>query len=212
MKRTLIFSILLSMTLSLSAQHVTPLNINLTEYNLETLRSEYAGSAYLVELQRLDKLLKDDTKALKDAQAQLKAEKDYLKQMTAYVDKADKAFKNLQTYSQKEIDELGKLKENVEKQIRSINSTNQLNEETRAKSLDQLQTQRRGLEGAINATTNRQSQLANHPVMLQQIRTDLMVYNNEVINKEADLKQLEANLKTRRDIIKSETKNVKAQK
>jgi hypothetical protein len=44
------------------------------------------------------------------------------------------------------------------------------------------------------------------------MRTDLMVLSNELTNKETDIKQMEATLKQRRDIIKAETKNVKAQK
>ena len=196
----------------MSAQHVTPLNVQLTNFNLDSLRSQYSGQSYLLELQRLEKLMKDDTKSLKDAQSQLKAEKDFYKQMTSYVEKSESSFKNLQALSQKEQDEFGKLKENAEKQLRNLNSTSLLNSETRTKVIDQLQTQRRTMEAAINATTNRQSQLANHPVQLQQMRTDLMVFNNEITNKETDLKQLETTLKQRREIIKGEMKNVKAQK
>lgn len=196
----------------MSAQHVTPLNVQLTNFNLDSLRSQYSGQSYLLELQRLEKLMKEDTKSLKDAQSQLKAEKDFYKQMTSYVEKSESSFKNLQSLSQKEQDEFGKLKENAEKQLRNLNSTSLLNSETRTKVIDQLQTQRRTMEAAINATTNRQSQLANHPVQLQQMRTDLMVFNNEITNKETDLKQLETTLKQRREIIKGEMKNVKAQK
>ena len=212
MKKTFFFALFAMLTLSMSAQHVTPLNLHMTEFNLDTLRSLYQGQSYLLELERLEKLMKDDAKALKDAQNQLKTEKDFQKQMMAYVDKAEASFKNLQSLSQKELDELAKIKENADKQLRFINSTSQLSEETREKALDQLQNQRRGLDGAINATTNRQSQLANHPVQLQQMRTDLMVYSNEIINKEADIKQLEASLKNKREVIKTEMKNVKSQK
>lgn len=212
MKRTFIFSIILMLAATMSAQHVTPITLRLTEFNLDSLRSQYSGTLYLSELQRLDRLMKDDTKALKDAQTQFKAEKDYQKKMSAYIDQTEKTFKNLQTLSQKELDELKKLRDNVEKQQHALNSTNQLNEETRSKSGDLLLTQRRGLDAIINATTSRQSQLAGHSTQLQQMRTDLMVFNHELINKETDLKQLEATLKSRRDIIKSETKNVKAQK
>lgn len=200
------------LTVSLSAQHVTPLNIHLTEVNLDTLRSQYAGSAYLLELSRLDRLMKDDTKALKEAQEQLKAEKEFQKQMLAYIDKAEATFKTLQALSQKELDEMNKLKENVEKQLRAINASTEISPETRAKAVEQLQNQRRALDAAITATNGRQSQLANHPIQLQQMRTDLMVYNTELINKETDLKQMEANLKARRELIKTETKTVKTQK
>ena len=213
MKKTIILAFLAMLTVSLSAQHVTPLNIKLTEFNFDSLRSQYQGQSYLLELQRLENLMKDDAKKLKDIQNQLKAEKDFQKQMMSYVDAAEKSFKNLQDYSQKELDELAKIKENADKQLRLINSSSsQLNEETREKALDQLQGQRRGLDGAINATSNRQTQLANHPVQLQQMRNDLNVYNSEIINKEADIKQLEALLKNNRESIKAEMKIVKSQK
>ena len=212
MKKSFLFVLFAALTLTASAQHVTPLTIKLTEVDLNSLRSQYQGQAYLLELQRLDMLLKDDTKLLKDAQNQLKAENDYYNQMTSYVDKAEASFKNLQALSQKELDEFNKLKDNAEKQLRNLNSATNLKPETRTKVVDCLQEQRRGLEAAINATTSRQSQLANQPAQLQQMRTDLMVMSNELVNKETDLKQLETSLKTRREVIKAETKNVKAQK
>jgi len=212
MKKSIFLALFAMLSVSLSAQHVTPLNIRITDFNFDSLRAQYQGQSYLLELERLEKLMKDDAKKLKDVQGQLKAEKDFQKQMMAYVDKAEASFKNLQTLSQKELDELAKIKENADKQLRAINSTSLLNEETREKALDQLQNQRRGLDGAINATTNRQTQLANHPMQLQQMRTDLMVYSNEIINKEADIKQLETSLKNKREAIKAEVKNVKSQK
>ena len=212
MKKSIIFAFFVMLTMSMSAQHVAPLNIHLTEFNLDTLRSIYQGQSYLLELQRLDKLLKDDTKVLKEAQEQLKTEKEYYKNMSGYVTKAETSFKNLQTLSQKELDEFKKLKDNSEKQLRIVNAATQLSTEIRNKAVDHLQEQRRALDAAINATTSRQTQLANQPVQLQQMRTDLMVLNNELTNKETDIKQMEATLKQRRDIIKAETKNVKAQK
>ena len=212
MKKSIIFAFFVMLTMSMSAQHVAPLNTHLTEFNLDTLRSIYQGQSYLLELQRLDKLLKDDTKVLKEAQEQLKTEKEYYKNMSGYVTKAETSFKNLQTLSQKELDEFKKLKDNSEKQLRIVNAATQLSTEIRNKAVDHLQEQRRALDAAINATTSRQTQLANQPVQLQQMRTDLMVLNNELTNKETDIKQMEATLKQRRDIIKAETKNVKAQK
>ena len=212
MKTTFILAIVAMLTMSMSAQHVTPLNLHITEVNLDELRAQYSGQSYLLELQRLDKLLKDDTKMLKDAESQFKTEKEYLKSMTSYIDKAEASFKKLQEMSKKEIDELTKLKENADKQLTQLNKITDLNLETRDKAVEQLQQQRRGLDAAINATANRQTQLANHPQQIQLIRTDLMVFNNELINKETDIKQMEATLKSRREIIKAETKNVKAQK
>ena len=40
----------------------------------------------------------------------------------------------------------------------------------------------------------------------------IVVYSNEIINKEADIKQLETSLKNKREAIKTEVKNVKSQK
>jgi len=212
MKKSIILSLFVALTFSLSAQHVTPIGFQLTNFNLDSLRCQYSGTAYLLELQRLDQLMKEDTKQLKDVQVQLKEEKAYHKQMSAYVEKTDASVKTLQTLTQKELDELKKVKENVEKQLNLINSSSQLNIETRTKAVDHLQEQRRAMEATINATTARKSQLANLPVELQKMRTDLMVLNNELVNKETDIKQMEATLKTRREVIKSEMKNVKAQK
>lgn len=212
MKKLTILAVFALLTLSLSAQHVTPLNIHLTEVNPEALRQEYSGQSYLLELQRLDKLLKDDTKAIKDAQEQLKEEKDFQKQMDNYIAKAEASFKSLEALAQKEENEQKKLKDLVEKQLQFMNSSKRLDIETRTKSVEQLQEQRRALEATINATQGRQSRISNQPVQLQQMRTAMMVFSQELINKETDIKQLEANVKSRRAVIQSEMKNVKAQK
>ena len=212
MKKSIILVLFALLTVSMSAQHVTPLNIQLTELNLDSLRKQYSGQAYLLELQRLDKLMKEDSKILNDAQKQLKAERNHHKKMLAFIEKAEAGYKNLQALSQKEIAEFDKLKDNTDKQLKDLNSSDELNQETRTKAVEQLQIQRRALEATINATLNRQSQLANQPVQLQQMRTDFMVFNNEMTNKETGIKQMEATLKANRDVIKAEMKNVKAQK
>ena len=212
MKKLTILAVFALLTLSLSAQHVTPLNIHLTEVNPEALRQEFSGQSYLLELQHLDKLLKDDTKAIKDAQEQLKEEKNFQKQMDNYIAKAEASFKSLEALAQKEENEQKKLKDLVEKQLQFMNSSKRLDIETRTKSVEQLQEQRRALEATINATQGRQSRISNQPVQLQQMRTAMMVFSQELINKETDIKQLEANVKSRRAVIQSEMKNVKAQK
>ena len=71
----------------------TPLNIKLTEVNLESLRSQYSGTAYITELQRLDQLLKEDTKAVSEASQELKAEKALYKQMAEHVKKGSSSMK-----------------------------------------------------------------------------------------------------------------------
>lgn len=212
MKKSIIFAFFIMLAVSLSAQHVSPISFSLTEFNLDSLRTQYDGASYLLELQRLDKLLKDDTKTLKDAQSQFKDEKDYYKQMTVFVDKTEDSFKNLQALAHKESDELNSLKDIIDKQLRSLNSIGQLNADTRKKVSGILQVQRNGADSAINATTIRLTQIANHLAQLRQARTDLMVFNSELTNKETDLKQIETALKMRRDIIKSETKDAKAKK
>lgn len=212
MKKTIIFSLFALLTLSLSAQHVTPITIQLTELNLDSLRKQYSGQSYLLELQRLDKLMREDSKLLNDAQKQLKAEQNHYKKMMSFIEKAESSYKNLQALSQKEIAEFSKVKDLTDKQLREVNTSDELNQDTRLKAVEQLQIQRRALEATINATTNRQSQLANQPVHLQQMRTDFMVFNNEMTNKETSIKQMETTLKANRDIIKSEMKNVKSQK
>ena len=212
MKKSLILVFFLAVTISLSAQHVTPITLKLTEFKLEELRSQYEGNAYLIELDRLDKLLKEDSKVLKDAEGQLKDEKDYYKQMCSFVDKSESSIKNLQSLTQKEYDEFNNLKDNVDKQLRALSSTAQINPETRTKTSESLQEQRRGVDSLINVTTQRLTQLANHMVQIRQMRTGLMVFHSELTNKETDLKQLGITLKNRREIIKAETRTAKSKK
>ena len=72
MKKTILFTLMVMISMSMSAQRVIPITFKLTEFNLDTMRATYQGSAYLLELQRLDKLMKDDSKMLSDLQKQLK--------------------------------------------------------------------------------------------------------------------------------------------
>ena len=212
MKKSIILAFAVMLTVSLSAQHVSPITFSLTSFNLDSLRAQYKGQSYMMELQRLDKLMKDDTKQLKDAQTQLKAEQDYYKQMTSFADKAEASIKNLLTLTQKDLDELNKLKDITDKQLRATNTNHDLGTETHSKISDALLVQRQNLDSAINATTVRQTLLSRNPAQIKQLRTDLMVFNGELTNKSTDLKQMEATLKSHRDIIKSEMKNVKSQK
>lgn len=212
MKKSIILAFFVVLTYSVSAQHVTPLNIELTSFNLDTLRQRYKGSSYLLELQRLDNLMKDDTRELTEAHEEIKEERKHQKQMLDYIGKAEKTFKNLQSLTQKELESLRALKDQAEKELHALNSTSQLNVDTRMKANRRLQENRMVLEGAINSTLERQLRLANQLSTLQDIRTDLMVYNNELTNKDTDIRQLETTLKSRREIIKTEMKNVKAQK
>ena len=212
MKRIFLFLSAFMFAMVLNAQHVTPLGISITEFNLDTLRATYQGSAYLLELQRLDKLMKDDTKLLKDATSQLKAEKTFHKQMTAYVDKMEASFKNLQSLSQKEMDELTKLRDNIDKQLHAINTSNELTSETRDKTVELLRGQRREVENMVNSTSTRMTRLGSFPSDIQQMRTDLLMFSSELTNKEADIKQMENTLKMRREIVKNEMKMVKSQK
>lgn len=212
MKKSIILAFAVMLTASLSAQHVSPVTFSLTTFNLDSLRKQYQGQSYMMELQRLDKLMKDDTKQLKDAQNQLKAEQDYYKQMSTFADKAESSIKNMQSLAQKDLDELNNLKELTDKLLRSTSSNSDLGEETHTKITKALLDQRLNLDSAINATTVRQTVLSRHPAQIRLLRTDLMVFNGELTNKSTDLKQLEATLKSNRDIIKSEIKNVKSQK
>lgn len=212
MKRIFLFFSALMFAFTLNAQHVAPLGISLTSFNLDSMRASYQGTAYMLELQRLDKLMKDDTKLLKDAQNQLKGEKNFHKQMNGYVDKMEASIKNMQALSQKEMDEMTKLRDNIDKQLQAINSNNELTPEARAKAVGQLKDQHRAIEAMIKAISGKMSQLANYPAEIQQMRTDLLMYSSELTNKEADIKQMENTLNARRDVIKNEMKNVKSQK
>lgn len=212
MKKSIILTFFVLLSFSLSAQHVTPLKVELTSFNLDTLRQQFQGSAYLLELKRLDNLMKDDTRELKDAHLEIQEERKHQKQMVAYITKAEKTFKNLQSLTQKELDALKSLKIQAEKELHALNSTTQLNADTRTKANKMLQDNRVVLERSINSTIDRQMRLANHISKLQDMRTDLMVYNNELTNKDTDIKQLESTLQSRRAVIQTEIKNVKAQK
>lgn len=211
MKKLFFFFSVLLFAGAMSAQHVSPLNIQITEVHLDSLRAKYSGSSYLLELQRLERLLKDDTKALKDATAELKAEKDLQKQIAAYIKNGEQTMKSVQQMSDKELNGLKKLKEVLDKQIRTMNSSTNLDPDSRNKMLDELNQQQKSIDAAIEATNLRQKNLADIPTRLQKMSTDLLAYNSELTNKETDIKQMEATIKARREIVKSEMKAVKAQ-
>ena len=120
---------------TLNAQHVTPLNINLPDFSLDSLRTVYAADApmYRAELERIQNVQDANDKALSQARRELKDEKAHAKDVVAYLKERESAIASLQK-----------------------------------------------------------------------------AYDMEIQNKEVDLTQLENTLKVRKESVKAELKNVKA--
>lgn len=212
MKKFIIFAAAIACAVSLSAQHVNPITINLTDVNLDSINSRYSGQALLVELARCEDLLKQNQDALKKAEKELKEEQKYYKQMTKMVDAAEKSYKTLMGYTDKELAEYKKLQDVVEKQIKEVNNANLIDSQTRINTTDELNDQRRQISAAINSTSDRNQRLSKQNEEFVKLRDKLVTFYNELINKESNLKQLAIQLKSRQDLIKAEKQRVKSLK
>ena len=212
MKKIIFALALAAISLSMSAQHVAPLNIQLTEFNLDSLRIKNATDqpTYATELQHIALLQDAEMQAIKEAWKVLKDEKAHAKNIAACLKEVNGSISNLQKTAEKEIDVLKNMIKTIEKQLKNLRTLSKLAPETRDSYSDYLTAEKRYLETMLDEVTARQKNLMEAQDGAQRIQADLNAFNLEIQQKELDLKQLETTCKARTEQIKAEQKIVKA--
>lgn len=212
MKKICLFFALAACALTLSAQHVTPLNIQLVDFALDSMRTKYAvdPQMYKSELQRIQLTQDANAKALEAAAKQLKDEKTFAKDQAAYLKKKEAAYTNLQKLYANEQAILADMEELIDKNSRKVQKTGTLNTQTVEGNANALLSEKKDLAQAQEELAIRQQAIS---LMLEKIPAEqaaLADFELEIQNKEVDLKQLQQTHDTREATIKAELKNLKA--
>ncbi len=212
MKKSILALAVLAMSMGLSAQHVSPLNIELAQFSLDSMRTQYANNLamYKSELQRIQDVQDANKKSLSDAAKELKDEKIHAKDVAAYLKQKESTYTALQKLYNSEQDKLCDMRETIEKQTTRIQKTTRLTSETRDNNRKELETEKSNIERSIKEVEGRLKSIAKIIEKLPDEQEALAAFNLEIQNKETDLKQLQATQKTNVSTIKAELKTVKA--
>lgn len=212
MKKSILALAVLAMSMGLSAQHVSPLNIELVQFSLDSMRTQYANNLamYKSELQRIQDVQDANKKALSDAAKELKDEKIHAKDVAAYLKQKESTYTALQKLYNSEQDKLCDMRETIEKQTTRIQKTTRLTSETRDNNRKELEAEKSNIERSIKEVEGRLKNIAKIIEKLPDEQEALAAFNLEIQNKETDLKQLQATQKTNVSTIKAELKTVKA--
>ena len=184
MKKVFTFA-LLALSMAAMAQHVTPIEVRVTDLKLDSLRAQYVSepAIYRSKLEILARELEQDAKALKQARVELKAEQAHAKEKTATINQSFKLAGVLRKTFEQEESELIDMQKMLEKQ--------KLNYELRdvADRKRAITDMEEDLRAAMNTT---------------------QAYSQEVMQKAADIAHKEAHLKLLQATLKKEQKAAKS--
>ena len=211
MKKIFLFAFA-ALSLSVMAQHVTPVSITVTEVKLDSLRAKYMSEPimYRASLDALLMELNRDTEALKAAKTELKVEKAHADQIDKTLKQTAKMVGSLKKIYSNEEKELRSLQKTIEKQQKTLNKQNELNQETRDSYLRILDRQQKELGYLLREVAERQRALAELDTSIQNKQTDRQNYVQETQQKTVELAGIEAQIKERIALVKAEQKSAKA--
>ena len=198
-------------SLSVYAQKVTPLNIQLTEVNLDSLRTLYIAepTMYRASLEVLSQSLSKDAEAVSVARAELKDEQAHAKEMNTSINQALKMTAALRKLYAKEEAELKTMQKVVEKQQKKLNSQRNLNQESRTAYQQLLEKQQKELGYSLRELAERQRAIMDLETSLQDHLSSLAAYEQETIQKATELNQIMNQLNQNTAAVKAEQKAAK---
>ena len=198
-------------SLSVYAQKVTPLNIQLTEVNLDSLRTLYIAepTMYRASLEVLSQSLSKDAEAVSVARAELKDEQAHAKEMNTSINQALKMTAAVRKLYAKEEAELKTMQKVVEKQQKKLNSQLNLNQESRTAYQQLLEKQQKELGYSLRELAERQRAIMDLETSLQDHLSSLAAYEQETIQKATELNQIMNQLNQNTAAVKAEQKAAK---
>ena len=201
----------LALSMSAFAQRVTPLNINLAEFKLDSLRALYLDQPimYRASLDAVAQALNKNAEEVKAAKAELKVEKQHAKEMGVSLKKASEMVASLKKLYGKEEDELRTMSKTVEKQMKTLGKQSELNEETRNLYRSFLERQQQELNYSLRDVAERARATADLETAIQNSKTNLSQFEQQITLKETELKYLEMQMKERQKQVKEEQKAAK---
>ncbi|MBO7501834.1 MAG: hypothetical protein J6T32_01305 [Paludibacteraceae bacterium] len=218
MKKVLTLAAIMIAAISANAQHVNPINFELTKFQLDSLRAKYVNDPanLLIQLQGIDDAQKRDANTLKDLQKELKQEKQYAKNLATYAKAAAGNYKQLQKNeesNQKSIKKMRDVASDQQAVIRKLDLVKDKQKEEFIKSLGEQSTR---YSNQISESQNELSFIKKQMGEIETLQNQLKTLDQEIKTKEGQLKNLEAAQKENSKQIATEIKiakdMVKAQK
>lgn len=201
-----------ALSVSAMAQKVTPISITLFDFKIDSLRALYMSEPimYRAALDNVERELNKNGDEIKAVKAQWKVEQQHSKEMVNSLKEAGNMANSLKKLYAKEEAELKSMQKVVEKQQRTLSKQNELNDETRENYVAFLDKQQKELGYAIREVAERSRAVSELETQIQNSRTNLQEFEQQVSQKAADIAKLEAELKTRLASVKAEQKAAKS--
>ena len=205
---------LMGFSLTIMAQHVTPLDIKIAELNLDSLRGAYLAqpTMYRASLDVVAEQLEENAQQIKEAQNELRIEMIHAKEMRRVLKEGVKRLSVLKKIYAKEEAEIKSLMETLEDQRQKLEKQTELNQQTRDGYIQMFSDEYSRLEQTLSDLANRVQEATLLSNELQNATFSYQTYEQELERKAFDLAQVEALYETRKDALKAEQRAAKSLK
>lgn len=205
---------LMGFSLTIMAQHVTPLDIKIAELNLDSLRGAYLAqpTMYRASLDVVAEQLEENAQQIKEAQNELRIEMTHAKEMRRVLNEGLKRLSVLKKIYAKEEAEIKSLMETLENQRQKLEKQTELNQQTRDGYIQMFSNEYSRLEQTLSDIANRVQEATQLSSELQNATFSYQTYEQELERKAFDLAQVEALYETRKDALKAEQRAAKSLK
>lgn len=205
---------LMAFSMAAVAQQVTPLSIQLAEFNRDSLRNLYLSqpAMYRASLDVVANDLAKNADEVKAARAELKIEQAHAKEIGNSLKKATKMAASLKKLYGKERGELNKMRNAVEDQQKTLKNQVELNEATRNSYFAFLEKEQHELGEAISEVADRLRSIEDLENAIRAGQTSLQSYGSQLAQKGAELDRIDAQLKQRVASVQAEQKTAKTMK
>lgn len=205
---------LMGFSLTIMAQHVTPLDIKIAELNLDSLRGAYLAqpTMYRASLDVVAEQLEENAQQIKEAQNELRIEMIHAKEMRRVLNEGLKRLSVLKKIYAKEEAEIKSLMETLEDQRQKLEKQTELNQQTRDGYIQMFSDEYSRLEQTLSDLANRVQEVTLLSNELQNATFSYQTYEQELERKAFDLAQVEALYETRKDALKAEQRAAKSLK
>ena len=205
---------LMGFSLTIMAQHVTPLDIKIAELNLDSLREAYLAqpTMYRASLDVVAEQLEENAQQIKEAQNELRIEMTHAKEMRRVLNEGLKRLSVLKKIYAKEEAEIKSLMETLENQRQKLEKQTELNQQTRDGYIQMFSNEYSRLEQTLSDIANRVQEATLLSNELQNATFSYQTYEQELERKAFDLAQVEALYETRKDALKAEQRAAKSLK
>ncbi len=205
---------LMGFSLTIMAQHVTPLDIKIAELNLDSLREAYLAqpTMYRASLDVVAEQLEENAQQIKEAQNELRIEMIHAKEMRRVLNEGLKRLSVLKKIYAKEEAEIKSLMETLEDQRQKLEKQTELNQQTRDGYIQMFSNEYSRLEQTLSDLATRVQEATLLSNELQNATFSYQTYEQELERKAFDLAQVEALYETRKDALKAEQRAAKSLK